>query len=150
MRNIFKFLAVIFTFVAFASCQSEETALKEEIVGDWHYSAVENGIYMDVWLSLSPDGTFKLYQLVGKGAYWSSTGTYTVDTAKSIISGRYSDMTMWAHDYEFDIIVNTLKMTAVDAPSHVVKYRRKAIPSDVIEKTLPLTKASTLEVVPFL
>lgn len=150
MRNIFKFLAIFATVVAFTSCKSDDARFKEDLVGDWHYAAEENGKVIDIWLSFSADDTFKLYQLVGEGAYWSSTGKYSYDLEKGIISGRYSDQTPWAHDYKFDVKSTTLTLTAVDVPSYVVKYNRENVPSSVVEKSLPLTKSSGVEFIPFL
>lgn len=150
MRNILKFLAIFAIVIAFTSCKSEDVRFKEDLVGDWHYEGEENGVNIDVWLSFSEDDTFKMYQLVGEGAYWSSTGKYYYDLQKGIISGRYSDQTPWAHEYNFHVESGRLTLTPIghEAPSTV--YKRESIPAKVVANSLPLTKSEGLEIVPFL
>lgn len=150
MRNIFKILVIFATVMAFTSCKPEDVRFKESLVGDWHFEGEENGVTIDVWLSFSDDDTFKMYQLVGEGAYWSSTGKYYYDLQKGIISGRYSDQTPWAHDYQFDVESGRLTLTPVGNEAPATVYRREAIPAEVIANSLPLTKSEGVETVPFL
>lgn len=149
-----KFIYRIFTIFAFsaifAACESEEMRTKEALIGDWHYAGTENEVAVDIWLSISADDTFEMYQMIGEGAYWKSTGTYRVDTATGIISGRYSDQTPWAHDYEFSATGSTMTFTAVDIPSYTTKYKREAIPAEVKEKSLNLTKSEAGDITPYL
>lgn len=149
-KYIYKIFTIFVLIAAAVSCKSDEMRSKEDLVGDWHYAGTENGVAMDIWLSLNLDDTFEMYQMVGEGAYWKSTGKYTADIETGIISGRYSDKTPWAHDYEFSVNGSVLTLTAVDTPSYTTTYKRETVPAEVKEKSLDLTKSSEMEFVPYL
>lgn len=149
-KYIIRLFSIFVICAALMSCKSDGLRNKEALIGDWHYAGTENGITEDVWLSLSADETFEMYQLIGEGAYWRSTGTYDVDIESGVISGMYSDQTPWGHDYEFSVSGNSLTLTAVDVPGYNTKYKREVIPDEVREKSMDLTKSDASEFVPYL
>lgn len=146
LYNIIMAAAVLFLAVG---CQKESERVKEMLVGDWHYSGTEQGVAEDVWLCFSADGTFDMYQKLGDGVHWHSTGRYTIDVDKKVISGSYSDKTPWRYDYKYSLSGSSLVMKAVQLESYSVSYSKGTVPSEVLETALELTKAST-GFVPFL
>lgn len=148
------FLNKIFTTFVFCaaliSCESSDMHNKEALIGDWHYSGTENNVTVDVWISFSADDTFEMYQMVGEGAYWKSTGSYKADSSTGVISGKYSDQAPWAHEYKFTVGGSALTLTALDTPSYETKYQRETVPAEVKAKALDLTKSGTESFVPYL
>lgn len=140
-----KILYVIATALLLATgCQKDNARLAEQIVGEWHYSATEQGVAEDVYIGFSADGTFEMYQKVGDGVHWYIAGEYAVDAAKGILSGVYSDRYPWKYDYRIAFQGNTLVMTAVQLETYSVTYTKGPIPADVREKSLPLTRSESV------
>lgn len=81
------------------------------LVDQWHYSGVESGVEIDIYLGLSSDYTFDLYQKVGEGPHYLYKGKYKFDG--EVITGTYSDYTPWAHDYKVSGSGNSLVLTSV-------------------------------------
>lgn len=150
MKYILKLFTIFALAASLVSCKSQALRDVEALVGDWHYAAEESGVKVDIWVSFFQNGTFQMYQLVGEGAYWRSTGSYEADSEDSTIYGRYSDKTPWAHTYKFAFESGKLVLTAVDMPTYVVKYNRETVPASVKEKALDLTKSGAVDYVPFL
>lgn len=123
-------------------CQKDSARLAEQIVGEWHYSATEQGVAEDIYIGFSADGTFEMYQKVGDGVHWYVTGEYTFDNG--ILSGVYSDRYPWKYDYKVALKGNTLVMTAVQQETYSVTYTKESIPAAVRDKSLPLTKSETV------
>ena len=144
-----KILYTIIAVLAIATgCQKESGFNK--IVGDWHYTGEESGVKEDVWLTFNDDDTFVMYQKVGDGPYWYSTGDYAVDAEDKVLTGVYSDRYPWKYSYKVDVDSNTLKMTAVEVEGYSVSYKRESVPAEVRAKSLPLTKSETAEAPRFL
>ena len=86
-RTIYTILAAL--LLTATGCENPADRIIDKIVGDWHYTAEENGVAEDVWLSFGADGTFEIYQKIGEGPYWHSTGEYTADPDTKILTGVY-------------------------------------------------------------
>ena len=141
MKRIISIFAVLVLFVM-TSCQ-EKTGRAFPFAGEWHYTATENGVAEDVWVSFLSDGTFEMYQQIGEGPYWYSYGEFTYN--EGVLSGIYSDRYRWKYDYEISVKGNTLEMTALGIENYSVIYTKESIPSEVREKSLPLTKSEATE-----
>lgn len=139
---IFAFATALFASVC---CGKDDSYMMEQMAGEWHYSAEESGVAEDIWLSFSADGRFEMYQRVGEGAYWFSAGEYQVDPESGVVTGVYSDRYPWRYSYKVSVSGRTLVMTAVEQESHNVTYVRESIPSEVREKSLPLTRSDSYE-----
>lgn len=144
MKRTLYILTSILILLATA-CEEIGSSFVDKIVGDWHYTATESGITEDIWLTFAADGTFEMYQKIGEGPYWHSTGEFTADSETKILTGVYSDRYPWKYSYRIDVDSGTLQMTAVEAESYSVTYTRETIPADVRDKSLPLTKSETFE-----
>jgi len=138
-RTIYTILAAL--LLTATGCEKPADRLIDKIVGEWHYTAEENGVTEDIWLSFSADGTFEMFQKIGEGPYWHSKGEYTADPATGILTGVYSDRYPWKYSYKVEAGTGTLQMSAVVIEGHTVTYTLAAIPAEVRDKSVPLTKA---------
>lgn len=127
--------------IAAVSCQKDGDRVLEQISGEWHYSATESGVAEDVYVAFSEDGTFEIYQKIGEGPYWYSTGDYKLDAESMVLSGVYTDRYPWKYTYKVSVSDKTLTMTAVEQDGHSVTYARESIPVQVRQMSLPLTKS---------
>ena len=127
------------------SCEKTGNSLIDKIVGEWHYTTTENGITEDIWLSFDGAGTFEMYQKIGEGPYWHSTGEFEADPATGILTGVYSDRYPWKYSYKVTATSGTLTMTAAELDTYTVSYTREAIPAEVRAASLPLTRSSASE-----
>ena len=121
-------------FVALAAvvllmgCQNEGQKALSQIVGEWHYSGVEEGVQEDVWIAFSQDMTFELYQKVGDGAFRKYTGTYTFDG--TLLDGVYSDKAPWKEAKTVTIDGDSLTAVGVKT-GETITYVRKLVPATV-------------------
>lgn len=139
MKKILYIMAA--ALVAAVSCQKDGDRVLEQISGEWHYSATESGVAEDVYVAFSEDGTFEIYQKIGEGPYWYSTGDYKLDAESMVLSGVYTDRYPWKYTYKVSVSDKTLTMTAVEQDGHSVTYTRESIPVQVRQMSLPLTKS---------
>ena len=124
---------------AFAACSDPEAEKLEKVVGEWHYSGTESGVELDVYLALSSDYTFELYQKIGEGPHYLYKGKFDYDG--EVLSGTYNDYTPWAHDYKVSRSGNSMTLTSTTA-TYSVTYTRKSIPEEVKTHYMPVTKAA--------
>lgn len=143
MKKILHIFALIALFVA-TGCE-KVAGPSYDFVGDWHYTAEENGVAEDVWVSFSSEGTFEMYQKIGEGPYWYSHGEFSYDNSADILKGVYSDRYEWKYTYDISVSGNTLVMKAREVENYSVTYTKETIPAEVREKSLPLTKAESVE-----
>ena len=125
--------------LSFAACSNPEEEKMEIIAGEWHYTATESGVQIDVYLGLYSDYTFDLYQKIGDGPHYLYKGKYNFDG--QILSGTYSDYTPWAHDYKVTRSGGSLTLTSVASPDYSVTYKKESIPESVKANYMPATKA---------
>lgn len=144
MKNpIYTLLAALLLMAT--GCEKPTDRFIDTLVGDWHYTAEESGVTEDVWLTLNSDSTFEMYQKIGDGPYWHSTGGYTADPDTHILTGVYSDRYPWKYSYKVAVESDTLLMTAVELEGYSLSYTRETIPAEVRDKAVPLTKSGSGE-----
>ena len=124
---------------AVAACSDAEADKLDKVVGEWHYSGTESGVGIDVYLGLSQDYTFELYQKIGEGPHYLYKGKYKFDG--EVLSGTYNDYTPWAHEYKVTKSGSSLVLTSVSDDSYSVTYTKEAIPESVKTHYMPATKA---------
>ena len=127
---------------AVAACSDPEAEKLEKIVGEWHYTCTESGVGIDIYLGLSQDYTFELYQKIGDGPHYLYKGKYKFDG--EVLSGTYNDYTPWAQDYKVSKSGNSLVLTSVINDKYTVTYTREAIPESVKTHYMPATKATSV------
>ena len=146
MKDMKKILYTIIAVLAIAtSCQKDDDRFMLNLVGQWHHTGTENGVEEDIWLELTEDGTFEMYQKIGSGPYWYSKGEYTVDLENRVLTGVYSDRYPWKYSYKVDVDSSSMLMTALEQEGYSVSYVLESIPSEVRAMALPLTKSDSEE-----
>ena len=142
-----KILLVAAAVLVFASCTKSEEAAVKKIAGDWYYETTESDTPIQVYVSLSKDMTFELYQKIGEGAFRRRTGTYTYDG--TIIDGVYSDKTAWKEAKSVTVDGDVLVMVGVET-GETVSYVRKLVPATVRHHYSDALKSSADETAPWL
>ena len=106
------------------------------VVGSWRIKSFCGAeATADIYMEFLHDGTFNLYQRTENMAYQTFTGTYTVESATSTISGTYSDGTDWADSYKFSL--NEDKELVLEGlnSGEISVYERCEIPTILPERT---------------
>ena len=141
MKKILYMIAAAAVLLLGTSCQKDSDALTAKLAADWHYTAQENGVAEEVWISFTADGTFEMFQKIGDGPYWYTKGEYALDSKTKVLSGIYSDRYPWKYSYKVSISDKTLEMAAVELEDYKLTYAKETIPAQVREKSLPLNKS---------
>jgi hypothetical protein len=148
MRKIFtKIMICAAAMFAFAACGDPEAEKLEKVAGEWHYTTVESGVEIDIYLGLYTDYTFELYQKVGDGPHYLYKGKFAYDG--DVLSGTYSDYTPWAQDYKVTLSNGSMTLTSVANPEYSLSLKKESIPESVRTHYMPVTKAQQ-EVLPIL
>ena len=148
MRKIFtKMMVCAAALFAFAACGDPEAERLEQVTGEWHYTGVESGVEIDIYLGLHSDMTFDLYQKIGDGPHYLYKGKFNYDG--QVLSGTYSDYTPWANDYKVTRSGSSMTLTSVATPDYSFTMKKEAIPESVRTHYMPVTKAED-EVLPIL
>lgn len=153
--NMYMFMRKIFTKImicaaamfAFAACGDPEAEKLEKVAGEWHYTTVESGVEIDIYLALYTDYTFELFQKVGDGPHYLYKGKFAYDG--DVLSGTYSDYTPWAQDYKVTLSNGSMTLTSVANPEYSLSLKKESIPESVRTHYMPVTKAQE-EVLPIL
>lgn len=145
MKKILYIISAVAALLFAFSCEKDSSRVMNQIAGEWHCTVTDSGVAQDVYLALTADGQFEMYQQTGDGPYWYSAGKYTLDVENMVLSGVYSDKYPWKYSYEISVSGSSLTMTAVENPAYAVTYSKEAIPSEVRSMSLPLTKAEAAE-----
>ena len=143
MKRLIFIFAILALFVA-TGCE-KNAAQSYDFLGDRHYSATENAVAEDIWVSFFADGTFEMYQKVGEGPYWYSHGEFAFDATADVLTGVYSDRYDWKYSYVVSVSGSTMVMKAVEVENYSVTYTKETVPAEVKEKSLPLTKSESVE-----
>ncbi len=87
--------------MALCGCKKKPEPLT--VTGQWQLSNIEmtksvkvGSETIDVYLEFLEDGTFNIYQTLGKGRPRHYTGTYTL--TENLLSGKYSDGKAWSYE----------------------------------------------------
>ncbi len=128
MKKIFTIL--LLSALALVSCRKDPVLKPASLYGVWHLVSVDGDHVgtksfsdsegLDIWMILQ-DGSFVLYQKSGTNtAYSQFEGTWSLDG--TMISGRYSDGTLWASSY--DVILEDDYLT-LSSPSEVQLFHKE-------------------------
>lgn len=133
MKKIFiTLLSVLALSAAFTGCSKKNDP---DVTGGWKLddmSIVTRGetFGLNVYLLLSPDGVFDIWQQLQAGRYYHYSGSWTKNG--STIQGIYSDGKLWgAGAYEASVSDAQLVLKAKDGSGEVTTYVRTAVPEDV-------------------
>lgn len=127
-------LALSFTaLTSVTGCKKEEPT--PDVTGEWKLddiSPVTRGetYGITVYLVLSQDGTFHIWQQLQEGHFTHYTGTWTQN--HSVINGVYADGKSWGIDsYKVSVSDDILQMTAQNGTNEVTTYVRTTVPENV-------------------
>ncbi len=119
-----------------------EKKIAEKAVGEWHCTYEEE--QADIYLALTSDGKFELYQKITQGSHRLYRGTWSIDEEKKIISGKYNDGEAWAKDYSIVISEDekTMNLIAKETTgTRNYKYIRTEIPGDIKDNSVIVVKS---------
>ena len=139
IENMKRILYIVAAAVLFAFAGCNKSSVSVDITGEWELSGVEfpetrsvtiGSEVVSVYIEFASGGTFVIYQMLGAGRYESYEGTWTL--AGDVLSGKYSDNTSWATDYQVSVEDDVLTMTVWPDETDVYTYTRCTIPDDII------------------
>lgn len=121
----------------------------ENIVGEWQLTAWSGGSVIDdahtAYLKLNADKTFALYQVrINNQGVVLYNGTFTLDEAQALISGRYSDNVAWGASYTIGLSSSSMTWTVV-GKSDTSTFTKKSIPADIINIAVPAEEVRSLD-----
>lgn len=122
----------------------EQEVLAEKVAGEWHCTIT--GLNADIYLSLTQDMEFELYQKIGDGMHRLYKGTWSMDESAGTLSGIYSDGSPWGSSYKTIVSEDLNSMTLIpdkasEKEEHV--YQRCTIPEEIKENSIPVVKSET-------
>ena len=121
-----------------SSCEKETVEVSKvdnAVAGVWHLtsSTAEGTTFnqYDVYLHLSPEGYFELYQKgTSQSRYDKYTGTFT--TEDGIINGEYSDGMPWGSKYTYIVKDQTLVLKSFNLIEEQ-QYKKSELPEEVVD-----------------
>ena len=106
----------------------KQPSLKEQVCGEWHSTEIPTAD-TDIYISLTEDGKFELYQKAGDGDYRLYRGTWGLEG--TLLSGKYNDGEPWAASYDAAVQDKTLTLTSKNDAAEVSTYTACEIPEEV-------------------
>lgn len=134
-----KLLYIITAALLMAAC-GKETPVDQGICGQWHSTSLS--AEGDIYLSLTEDYKFELYQQIGDGRHRLYRGTYNFEN--DILTGKYNDGEDWAYSYQVVLSGNTMTLTTLDESAQVSVFQRETIPAEVKDGSIVIVKSGAL------
>ena len=134
-----KLLYIIAAALLLVAC-NKETPAEKGICDQWHSTSLSTD--GDIYLSLSKDSTFELYQQIGDGRHRLYRGTYSFEN--NILTGKYNDGEDWAYSYQVALDNDTMTLTTLDESAQVSVFQREAIPAEVKDGSVVVVKSADL------
>ena len=139
MKRLLYFITAVALLV---SCSGKnggkELTLEEKLCAEWHSTSL--AIDADIFLNFIEGGTFEMYQQIGEGRHRHYSGEWELDG--TTLSGTYSSGDDWGSGYQVSFSGdNAMSLKALNGSEEVMKYSRKAIPSEVIEGCIEVKSA---------
>ena len=134
-----KLLYIIATALLMVAC-GKETPAEKGIHGQWHSTSFSTD--GEIYLSLTEDNKFELYQQIGDGRHRLYRGTYNFEN--NILTGKYNDGEDWAYSYQVVLADGTMTLTTLDESAQVSVFKRTTIPAIVKDGSIVVVKSKTL------
>ena len=143
MKRLTIISLVLAATLLFASCGKVESSGTqqpvgscEQVAGDWHLTATGDGnaTDFDIYLRLTAEGKFEMYQQLQTMRYTKYAGTFAV--AGGTMTGAYDDGKQWRSSYTATLNAgrNVLTLTSRSAAENVSVFERTTIPDDVFNR----------------
>ena len=134
-----KLLYIIATALLMVACGKENTADKG-ICDQWKSTSLS--AEGEIYLSLTEDNKFELYQQIGDGRHRLYRGTYNFEN--DILTGKYNDGEDWAYSYQVVLADDTMTLTTLDESAQTSVFQRTTIPAEVQEGSIVVVKSTVL------
>ena len=134
-----KLLYIIAATLMIVAC-GKETPVKKGICDQWHSTSLS--IDGDIYLSLTEDNKFELYQQIGDGRHRLYRGTYSFEN--DILTGKYNDGEEWAYAYHVVLADDTMTWTTLDESAQISVFQRATIPAEVRDGSIVIVKSKAL------
>ena len=134
-----KLLYIIATALLMVAC-GKETPVEKGIHGQWKSTSLS--AEGEIYLSLTEDNKFELYQQIGDGRHRLYRGTYNFEN--DILSGKYNDGEDWAYSYQVVLADDTMTLTTLDESAQTSVFQRTTIPAEVQEGSIVVVKSTVL------
>ena len=118
----------------------KETPAEKGITGQWHSTSFS--AEGEIYLSLTEDNNFELYQQIGDGRHRLYRGSYNFEN--DILSGKYNDGEDWAYSYQVVLSDDTMTLTTLDESAQTSVFQRTTIPTEVQEGSIVVVKSTVL------
>ena len=136
MKRVLYIIAAALLIVA---C-GKETPVKKGICDQWHSTSLSTD--GDIYLSLTEDNKFELYQQIGDGRHRLYRGTYNFEN--DILTGKYNDGEDWAYSYQVVLADDTMTWTTLDESAQISVFQRATIPAEVRDGSIVIVKSKAL------
>ena len=134
-----KLLYIIAATLLMVAC-GKETPVEKGIHGQWKSTSLS--AEGEIYLSLTEDNKFELYQQIGDGRHRLYRGTYNFEN--DILSGKYNDGEDWAYSYQVVLADDTMTLTTLDESAQTSVFQRTTIPAEVQEGSIVVVKSTVL------
>lgn len=134
-----KLLYIIATALLMVAC-GKETPVEKGIHGQWKSTSLS--AEGEIYLSLTEDNKFELYQQIGEGRHRLYRGVYNFEN--DILSGKYNDGEDWAYSYQVVLADDTMTLTTLDESAQTTVFQRTTIPAEVQEGSIVVVKSTVL------
>lgn len=134
-----KLLYIIAATLLMVAC-GKETPDEKGIHGQWKSTSLS--AEGEIYLSLTEDNKFELYQQIGEGRHRLYRGVYNFEN--DILSGKYNDGEDWAYSYQVVLADDTMTLTTLDESAQITVFQRTTIPAEVQEGSIVVVKSTVL------
>ena len=134
-----KLLYIIAATLLMVAC-GKETPVEKGICGEWQSTSFSTD--GEIYLSLTEDNKFELYQQIGEGRHRLYRGVYNFEN--DILTGKYTDGEDWAYSYQVVMADDTMTLTTLDESAQTSVFQRTTIPAEVRDGSIVVVKSAVL------
>jgi hypothetical protein len=137
-----KIIYILSAVILMAACDrmgnnDNELTPEQRICGEWCCTDLPSG--GSIYLSLSENKMFELYQQISEGRHRLYRGTWKLE--ENILMGKYNDGEDWASSYEVTIDNNSLTLISTDESAQKSVYQKVRIPDSVKTGSIVIVKS---------
>ena len=140
MKKLLYILAATLLMVACNKEGGDDLSQENSITGQWHSTSFATD--GEIYLSLTEDNKFELYQQIGEGRHRLYRGAYSFEN--DILTGKYNDGEDWAYSYQVVLSGNNMTLTTLDESAQVSVFQRETIPAEVRDGSIVVVKSAVL------
>ena len=134
-----KALYILAAILLIAAC-GKDKPVENGICDQWHSTSLSSD--GDIYLSLTKDNKFELYQQIGDGRHRLYRGTYNFEN--DILTGKYNDGEDWAYSYQVVLDGDIMTLTTLDESAQESVFKRESIPAEIKDGSIVIVKSGSL------